>query len=184
MKRPLKTVDWFIIVTSALDILLLFLLMITPSCNRTAHFVHPADTAAVADDSEQDIEQAIAVGNSGDLKVTLLWDFPGDIDLHIIQPNSKEINYMRSRDSRMGGYLDVDNTAGGVGSAENIYYESPKPGQYEIYLKYYSSSSSSGEAGAGTCRVVVFQNGHEAKTYSIGMSEVGTTANVTTVRVQ
>lgn len=31
------------------------------------------------------------VGGDGDIKITLLWDFPGDLDLHVMQPNGEEI---------------------------------------------------------------------------------------------
>ena len=181
MKKRLRTVDWLIYVTAFLDIVVFILLLIIPSCNRNINFVQPeADTV----ESDSDVSQALEVGQGGDLKITLLWDFPADIDLHILQPNGREIFYRNPVDRRTGGYLDVDNRAGGNGSAENVYYSSPLSGRYKVYLKYYSASSESSIAGSGNCRVVVFQEGCEAKTYNVEMNSVGTERYVTTVFVQ
>ena len=48
------------------------------------------DTAQV--DTSQAVREARNTGQTGDLKVTLLWDFYGDIDLHVMQPNGIVIN--------------------------------------------------------------------------------------------
>ena len=48
----------------------------------------PIDTTAVDTSAVREAEQT---GQSGNLKVTLLWDFAADIDLHVVQPNRKEI---------------------------------------------------------------------------------------------
>ena len=91
MNKHLKTVDWFILVTAALDILVFLLILLVPSCNRSEpRFVQPE---AEIVDSDEDVSQAMTVGESGQLKITLLWDFPGDIDLHVEQPNGREIYY-------------------------------------------------------------------------------------------
>lgn len=192
MKKKLKTVDWFIIVTAILDFIVFLLFLLVSSCGRIGHdFTEPA---VAADDfydgpselpselPSDDVSHANDVGNSGELKITLLWDFPGDIDLHVFQPNGKEIFYRRSSDSQTTGSLDVDNTRGGYGSAENIYWSNPIPGDYKVSLVYFQKSTSTGEIGSGVCRVVVFQKDVAPKTYNIDMSAVGQERYVTTIR--
>lgn len=140
------------------------------------------DTTTVADSAEV-IRQAEETGQSGDLKITLLWDFPGDIDLHVVEPNGFEIYYDKMRDTATGGNLDVDNRDGGERSAENVYWPEPPKGEYKVSLVYYQSSRSNNVAGSGVCRVVVFQKGSEPKTYEVPMRMVGDKKSVTTVTV-
>lgn len=124
----------------------------------------PADTSIV--------RQAERTGNIGELKVTLLWNFQGDIDLHVVQPNGKEIFFDNRRDRTTGGYLDVDNRDGGRGSAENIYWERAKPGNYQVSIEYYGPSKTTDVAEKGVCSVVVFQSGEEPKMYNVEMTTV------------
>jgi len=140
----------------------------------------PAEAVVVEDTTVVDdaVRQAEQVGATGDLKVTLLWDFPGDIDLHVIQPNRREIYYQHKRDNSTGGYLDVDNTAGGRGSAENVYWENPPAGNYKVYLHYYQPSSANHQTGSGECTVVIFRKGNEPQTLKVQMSRVGQKADV------
>lgn len=139
--------------------------------------VEPADTTNV-------VRQAEQTGKSGNLKVTLLWNFEGDIDLHVLQPNGKEIYYDRKTDESTGGALDVDNQDGGNGSAENIYWEEPPKGEYTVSLVYYKESKSTGVAGSGTCKIVVFQEGKEPQTYTSDLSRVKESKNVVKIRIQ
>lgn len=129
------------------------------------------------------VRQAEQVGNNGELKVTLLWNFEGDIDLHVMQPNSKEIWYKNKVDNSTGGALDVDNRSGGRGSAENIYWQNPPQGQYKVALKYYGKSNTTGNIGSGTCSVVVFQPGKQPKTYKVNMAQKGQVAQVCTINL-
>ncbi len=135
--------------------------------NRTGlrePIAEPADTSIV--------RQAERTGNIGELKVTLLWNFQGDIDLHVAQPNGKEIFFDNRRDRLTGGYLDVDNRDGGRGSAENVYWERAKPGKYQVFIDYYGPSKTTDIAEKGVCSVVVFQSGKEPKTYNVEMTTV------------
>lgn len=118
------------------------------------------------------VRQAERTGNIGELKVTLLWNFQGDIDLHVAQPNGKEIFFDNRRDRLTGGYLDVDNRDGGRGSAENIYWERAKPGKYQVSVEYYGPSKTTDVAESGVCSVVVFQSGKEPHTYNVNMTTV------------
>lgn len=152
--------------------------------DTTTH-AEPVDTT-VAEPAREDsalIDQAQQTGQSGDLKVTLLWNFPADIDVHVRQPNGRTIFYANRSDSSTGGYLDVDNQEGGRGAAENIYWENPPRGKYQVKLHYYQSSRANGVAGRGKCTVVVFQKGQEPKTYDIHMNHVDETKNVTTITI-
>lgn len=136
-----------------------------------------------SEERSENIRRARETGSSGDLKVTLLWDFPGDIDLHVRQPNGNTICYRKTRDRRTGGFLDVDNRRGGDGSAENIYWERPVSGSYQVSLEYYQASESSGVAGVGDCTVVVFKKGQEPQTYVVRMSTVKEKRNVVTINI-
>ena len=95
---------------------------------------------------------------SGDLKVTLSWNFYADIDLYAQEP-SGNIIYYGSKRSSSGGYLDVDNRNGGSGASENIYWENPKEGNYLIYLDYYGPSSKNYMSQSGICNVVIMYKG-------------------------
>ena len=140
------------------------------------------DTVVLEENSEQ-IRRARETGNSGDLKITLLWDFPGDIDLHVKQPNGKTINYRKTKDRSTGGFLDVDNRRGGNGSAENIYWEHPISGEYQVSLEYYQPSEGIGVIGAGDCTVVVFQKGREPQSFVVRMSTVKEKRNIVTFNI-
>lgn len=118
------------------------------------------------------VRQAERTGNIGELKVTLLWNFQGDIDLHVIQPNGREIFFDNRRDQLTGGYLDVDNRDGGRGSAENVYWKRAKPGKYQVFIDYYGPSKTTDIAEKGVCSVVVFQSGKEPQTYNVEMTTV------------
>lgn len=121
-------------------------------------------------DSTDIIEEAESIGNSGGLKVTLMWDFMGDIDLRITQPNGSTIYWNNKRDTATGGYLDVDNREGGSGAAENTYWVRPQPGKYSVDLEYFAASKTKKITGKGECTVVVFQEGKEPQTYKTHMS--------------
>lgn len=70
----------------------------------------------------------ICVGQ-GALRVTLTWDRPGDVDLHVVTPGGREIYYgARTQD---GGDLDRDDTTGT--GPENVFWaSSPPSGTYLV----------------------------------------------------
>lgn len=111
------------------------------------------------------------IGGDGNLKITLLWNFHGDIDLHVLQPNQREIFYRNKKDRRTGGKLDVDNTAGGRGAAENIYWSNPPSGCYKVSLVYYRKDSHSPNGGPCTVVVKRLVNGTEKiDKYTVNMN--------------
>ena len=143
--------------------------------------VEEPDTEPV--DSSDVVRHAEQVGGGGALKVTLLWDFEGDIDVHVIQPNGSRIFYDRKIDEATGGELDVDNQRGGNGSAENIFWSNPPQGEYQVSLVYYQASKATGVAGAGTCRVVMFQEGKSPQTYTTEMTTVHESKHIVTINI-
>lgn len=168
-------------------ILIILLLLNLEKCHcdgsRNIREKHPAEERAepvepVAQADSTFVGRAVEVGSSGSLKVTLLWDFMGDIDLHIMQPNGQEIYYSNKRDSSTGGFLDVDNLVGGAGAAENIFWQTAPGGEYKVDIKYYS-----GGAQLGVCTVVVFQQNQAPRVYKVEMNRVGERKNVTKVFV-
>lgn len=172
------------ILFSIYPIIIVFLLLLNIK-NRNFNKPSPISENPIEEpiDTIDTIKNAEKIGKNGALKVTLLWDFEGDIDLHVKQPNGKEIYYNFKTDLTTGGALDVDNEDGGKGSAENIYWDEPSTGDYLVKLVYYKASKISGVAGTGTCKVVVFQKGKKTKTYKIVMSQVKETKNVATIKI-
>lgn len=84
------------------------------------------DTDTVQVDTAQAVREARNTGQTGDLKVTLLWDFYGDIDLHVMQPNGIVINFSNPQDAATGGALDVDNRQGGKGQRKIFFGPIPQ----------------------------------------------------------
>lgn len=167
-----------------LFLIILLLLINSKSCNHaTPTPLSQNNKPELPLDTTNIVRQAEKTGKSGMLKVTLLWNFQGDIDLHMKQPNGNEIYYKQKKDESTGGFLDVDNRNGGNGSAENIYWENPEKGKYSISLVYYQESQSSGLAESGVCTIVVFQQGKEPCTYEVNMSQVKETKNVININV-
>ena len=165
--------------------LLAILLLINYNTNKTEASTRSSDTLTEEPvDTADGVRTAEKVGNNGALKVTLLWNFEGDIDLHVKQPNNKEIYYDHKNDASTGGALDVDNQNGGNGSAENIYWARPPKGEYTIQLVYYQQSKSTGVVGSGICKVVVFQEGKAPQTYTTEMSEVKETKTIIKIKIQ
>jgi hypothetical protein len=83
----------------------------------------------------------------GDPQFTLIWDTDADLDLHVIEPGGKEIDWEDPR-GKKGGELDVDNTKGF--GPENIYWlvdaDGPgsarvkgpgPPGDYDWFVVYW-----------------------------------------------
>lgn len=145
--------------------------------DTTAVEPEPADTS--------DIERAEDVGAHGKLKITLLWDFPGDIDIHVLEPNGNEIYYENKRDAATGGALDHDDQRGGSGAAENVTWDTPPSGNYRVALVYYKPYPETAAPTPGTCRVIVFNGDADPETYEVQMNGVLQQAvNVTTVQVE
>lgn len=86
---------------------------------------------------------------TGDVQVTLRWDAPVDLDLHVIDPASDEIWY-RNSSSPSGGVLDVDANSDCVTMTakpvENVFwpYGGAPSGGYQVLVVYYRNCGYSG----------------------------------------
>jgi hypothetical protein len=81
---------------------------------------------------------------AGTLQVSLSWNSPSDVDLHLVEPNGEEI-YYGHKTSASGGVLDLDSNAGcnidGVNN-ENITWTDPSvppDGEYIVRVDYWSA---------------------------------------------
>ncbi len=132
----------------------------------------------------EDPTDAANIGGTGDLKIVLTWEFPGDIDIHVTEPNGVTINFMNKNDYQTGGNLDVDNLQGGSPghpAAENVYWQRPPAGRYHVMVKFFSERSG-GENG-GTVMVTVFNNGERTE-YPVTLRSVGQEVSVVDIDYQ
>lgn len=173
-----------ILLFSIYTLLIVLLLVANMKRCRSSQSEHTSSRIDEPVDTTDVVREAEQIGQKGALKVTLLWDFDGDIDLHAKQPNGVEIFFDKKHDRSTGGTLDVDNQRGGNGSAENIYWAEPPKGDYTIYLDYYAKSSSTGKIGSGICTVVVFQEGYAPQSYKVKMSRVKERKTITTIKIK
>ncbi|MBB2487368.1 hypothetical protein H5407_19200 [Mitsuaria sp. WAJ17] len=80
------------------------------------------------------------------LRVVMRWDLNStDIDLHVIDPLNEEAFFMH-RDTRQGGHLSRDFTAGY--GPEEFILRRPVPGRYKIVARYYGSQMATLSRGA------------------------------------
>ncbi|MEO8201496.1 MAG: hypothetical protein ABI679_13295 [Gemmatimonadota bacterium] len=86
----------------------------------------------------------IQVG-AGDVQVSVAWDAPTDVDLHVTDPSSEEI-YFGNKTSASGGTLDLDSNA--ACTIDNVNNENvtwpvggAPTGQYSVNLVYWSACS-------------------------------------------
>ncbi len=176
-------------VLASVYIILIILILLT-HCSDRSNTVEPAESveptesvepvgpSELADSSE--VRRIEEIGGTGDLKITLLWNFHSDIDLHVQEPDGYEISY-KNKTSPSGGKLDTDNRSGGRGSAENIYWEAPPTGQYKIWLEYYASSQTS--PVGGTCEVYVKRKGRPTLKYTVELTTVKQKKNIATIDI-
>lgn len=77
---------------------------------------------------------------SGAITASLMWNGRQDLDLHA-KVNNEEISFRCKKAA--GGYLDVDMNANGRLSeepVENIFWKSPPPGDYHIWVHHFSDN--------------------------------------------
>ncbi|GAB2456630.1 hypothetical protein GCM10027062_41130 [Nocardioides hungaricus] len=81
---------------------------------------------------------------SGDIQVTLLWNSPADLDLHVLDPLGEHIYYGEPGPTTSGGFLDNDANAGCSeqlpSPIENVYWpQAAAPsGTYTAYVQVWS----------------------------------------------
>lgn len=94
----------------------------------------------------QSTSQIVTEGGRGSLKINLKWNTFDDLDLHVIDPDGKEIYYSSKEHLCQGvlGKLDIDANAGSGQTRtpqENIFWEDGKNapiGRYKVFVDLYS----------------------------------------------
>lgn len=78
--------------------------------------------------------------NSGELHASLIWNDIADLDLHVVCPSGEHM-YFGHKESRCGGWLDVDMNASKVSlePIENIFWASSPSGVYKIYVHNFNN---------------------------------------------
>ena len=71
----------------------------------------------------------------GDVTCSLRWDSHDDLDLHCKTPSGAHIYFGNMKAG--GGWLDIDDRGNG-NLVENIFFDTPAPGQYVFWIKRYS----------------------------------------------
>lgn len=107
----------------------------------------------------------IRVG-AGDVQVSVAWDAPTDVDLHVVDPAQEEI-YFANTTSASGGTLDLDSNA--ACTIDNINNENitwpiggAPSGQYSVSLVYWSACTQP----QSNYTVTIFVRGQSAQTFS------------------
>lgn len=174
-------------------LLLIGALLLLSKCQKPEY-----DDEEEDEEEEEDIRRADEWGD-GKLKVTLLWDFYGDLDLHVTEPSGFELGWIEDEEdgghleseSPSGGTLDHDDREGGPEAGENIFWENPPRGEYKIEVVYFSKRDEGPENPQ--VKVIVQKEGSRPKTFKVRLqapeeSEFGNTVRprtfVTKVKVR
>jgi hypothetical protein len=90
-----------------------------------------------------DVPIELVAADPGKLQVTLTFDQPNDLDLHLIEPNNFEIGFNHPVDSCTGGFLTDDANANCVHDTSNknieeiLFPDTVPLGQYDVRVVYY-----------------------------------------------
>jgi fibronectin type III domain protein len=103
------------------------------------------------------------VGFTGDVQVSVSWDAPSDVDLHVVEPGGNEL-YYGNPSSPTGGQLDVDSNAACAidgRQIENIRWGGQAPaGSYTVRVDYWDACNV-----ARTNYLVTVKNGPSTQTF-------------------
>lgn len=183
-----------IVIVSLFSLLLLLLLLLnTKSCNKSYGEESSPEQGVVSDpgskrddmpSSERAARGTEDTSDDESLKISLLWNFEGDIDLAVKQPSGRIIDRWNKKDSISGGRFDGDdNRLGGTDSKESVFWKHPREGKYLVILTYYSPSVITQKAGSGFCGIVVERGGHEPQVYNVMMSRVKEVKDVIEIEI-
>ena len=103
--------------------------------------VYAKNSAGLSPPSNEVLVFVIAFGNRGDVQVSLSWDAPSDLDLHVVEPSGEDIYYANSSSST-GGQLDVDSNAAcsiDGRQIENVRWIRAPGGSYTVRVDNWDS---------------------------------------------
>ncbi|MGE0352020.1 MAG: YfaP family protein [Gemmatimonadales bacterium] len=145
----------------------------------TVHFLFRAASGATWGDEMAQPVNILRVG-SGDVQVSVSWDAPTDVDLHVIDPDGEEI-YFGNLTSASGGTLDLDsNPACNLDNINNenvVWPTGTAPsGTYTVFLDYWSDCSQP----VSNYVVTVLIRGQPAQIFSGSMTTTGQQAQIGT----
>lgn len=107
----------------------------------TCQALLPAGSCSMecVDPEDCEVGQACDMGRcvgEGALRFTLTWSAMSDLDLYVRTPSGLELSYT----NRIGdsGELDRDDTAGGPGAVENVFFTAPPVGTYTYFIRNFS----------------------------------------------
>jgi hypothetical protein len=126
---------------------------------------YAAGTSAAVGAFDDEAVSVIQVG-TGDIQVSVSWDAPSDVDLHVVDPSNEEVFYGNTTVAS-GGVLDLDsNPACSIDGKnnENITWPSTTPphGTYTVRLDYYAGCG----VAATKYLVTVQVKGQTTRTFS------------------
>lgn len=102
--------------------------------------VHSTSDCGISGPSNEVLVFVVAVG--GDVQVSVSWDAPSDVDLHVEEPGGEDI-YYGNPSSATGGQLDVDSNAACAidgRQIENIRWAAGAPGgTYTVRVDYWDA---------------------------------------------
>jgi len=80
---------------------------------------------------------------SEELQVSLVWNDIADLDLHVVTPRKEEI-YFGHKESRCGGWLDVDMNvnAESIEPVENVFWPSSPSGNYKVFVRNFRNHTN------------------------------------------
>jgi Ca-activated chloride channel family protein len=121
-----------------------------------------------------------AGAQSGDIRVSLLWNNRNDLDIHVITPRQEEIFYGHPKDVT-GGFLDVDMNVQGETTkpVENIFWAPGRAsqGRYRVFVQNYDYHERKREP---TAFQVEIKNGNEYRRFEGTVSGKGSNTDVCT----
>jgi Ca-activated chloride channel family protein len=96
-----------------------------------------------SDGDEFSARLAQSNAQTGDIRISLMWNNRNDLDLHVVTPGGEEINFNNPQDST-GGHLDTDRNLYGetMRPVENVYWpeNAAVPGNYRVFVRNYAAN--------------------------------------------
>lgn len=109
-----------------------------------------------------------AGAQEGIITISMLWQSPDDMDLHVITPSGEEIFYGNSYAA--GGMLDVDMQVNETvdNPVENIYFDQPARGTYQVFVHNFTDRTD----GSTPILVRVKIRGQRAQEYRVSVDDL------------